>query len=263
MIHQEQNGVPYYTFEALADHEEIVHAIFTRLGGVSRPPFVDLNVGRLVGDDLAAVETNHRLIYETLGLSSRRVVTARQVHGDRVAVVSADDGGRVVPATDALITNTGGVNLMLRYADCLPIFLYDPETRAVGLGHAGWRGTAAGVARRMVSTMVKDFGSNPSRIIAGLGPAIGPCCYQVGPEVVQTVKPTLEDWERALHHLGGDDFSLDLREANRQQLMQTGVRGVEISDMCTACHTDEFFSHRAERGATGRFAAVMGIRESR
>lgn len=263
MIRQEQNGVPYYTFEALAGHEGIVHAVFTRLGGVSRPPFVELNVGHLVGDDLAAVETNHRLIYQTLGLSNRQVVTARQIHGDRVAIVSADDCGTVVPATDALITDTGGVNLMLRYADCLPIFLYDPERRAVGLGHAGWRGTAAGVARRMVSTMVECLASNPSRIIAGLGPAIGPCCYQVGPEVVQMVKPALDDWERALHHLGGNDFYLDLREANRQHLMQTGVPGVEISDVCTACHTDEFFSHRAERGTTGRFAAVMGIRESR
>lgn len=263
MIHQEINGIRYYSFEALTPHEEIVNAVFTRLGGVSLPPFAELNVGHLVGDELAAVETNQRLIYQTLGLSSHEVVTARQVHGNNVAMVGPNDGGKVIPATDALITGTPGVNLMLRFADCLPIFLYDPETRAVGLGHAGWRGTAAKLAQRMTAMMVKGLGSDPTEIIAGLGPAIGPCCYQIGAEVAESLRATLEDWETALHHLEADSVYLDLWEANRQQLVEVGVREIQTSNVCTACHTSEFFSHRAESGTTGRFAAMIGIRSSR
>ena len=260
MIHQEVNGIRYYSFEALAHHEEIINAVFARLGGVSRFPFAELNVGRLTGDELAAVETNHRLIYQTLGLSSKQVVTARQVHGNGVAMVGPDEGGKVMPATDALITGAPGVNLMLRFADCLPIFLYDPERRAVGLGHAGWRGTAAKLAQRTAAMMVERLGSDPAKIIACLGPAIGPCCYQVGAEVAELLRASLEDCQGALHRLEGNAFCLNLWEANRQQLVEAGIQDIEISHICTACHTAEFFSHRAERGRTGRFAAVIGIR---
>jgi YfiH family protein len=263
MIYHEASGIPYYTFEALLDHNEIVHAVFTRHGGVSRLPFAELNVGHLVGDDPDAVEANHRLIHETLGLCAGQFVTARQVHSCRVAVVDAGHTGKVLPATDALVTGFSGVSLMLRFADCLPILLYDPESRATGLGHAGWRGTARGLARRMVSAMVEYLGINPAETIACLGPAIGPCCYEVGPEVVQFVKGSLERWDGSLLPRADDRFALDLWEANRQQLLEAGIRQIEASRMCTACHTDEFYSHRAERGATGRFAAVMGIRETK
>jgi YfiH family protein len=263
MILHEASGIPYYSFAALLYHSEIMHAVFTRRGGVSRSPFAELNVGHLVGDDPDAVEANHRLIYETLGLCADQFVTAAQVHSSRVAVVDASHIGKVLPETDALVTGISGVNLMLRFADCLPILLYDPESGATGLGHAGWRGTARGLARRMVSAMVQYLRINPAETIACLGPAIGPCCYEVGPEVVQFVKGSLESWDGSLLPRADDRFALDLCEANRQQLLEAGIRQIEASRMCTACHTDEFYSHRAERGATGRFAAVMGIRESK
>jgi YfiH family protein len=261
MIHHEVNGIPYYSFETLADYGQIISAVFTRLGGVSHPPFAELNVGHLVGDELAAVEANHRLIYQTLGLSNEEMVTAHQVHGNGAALVGPGDGGKVIPSTDALVTGTPGVNLILRFADCLPIFLYDPERQAIGLGHAGWRGTAAKLARQIATMMIEGLGSDPRKIIAGLGPAIGPCCYQIGAEVVEFLQGSLEDWERAVHHSEGNTFYLNLWEANRQQLVKAGIREIEASQICTACHTDEFFSHRAEKGKTGRFAAVIGIRE--
>lgn len=261
MIYHEATGVPYYSFQCLAEHTEIVHAVFTRLGGFSKSPFAGLNVGRLVGDDLDAVGANHRAIYETLGLCGEQVVTARQVHGTQVAVVDADHVGKVLPATDALVTGASGVTLMLRFADCLPILLHDQKRRAIGLGHAGWRGTAGGIARRMVSVMVECLGAEPAETIACLGPAIGPCCYEVGPDVAQLVKLSLSDCEGAFIPVRENRLCLDLWEANRQQLLQAGIREIETSRLCTACHTDQFFSHRAEGGTTGRFAAVMGIRE--
>jgi len=262
MMRHAVNGIPYYSFEALSACGEVINAIFTRLGGLSGPPFAELNVGRLVGDDAAAVEANHRLIYATLNISGKQVVTARQVHGNNVAIVSAADGDTVVPETDGLITSTCGLSLMLRFADCLPIFLYDPQNRAIGLAHAGWRGTAARIAERMVSAMVEVVGSEPSKMIAGLGPAVGPCCYEVGPDVADLLRPSLKDWQAAVLPAAKDAYHVDLWEANRQQLMQVGLTNVEVSHLCTACHTDEFFSHRAEKESSGRFAAVMGIRKA-
>lgn len=262
MIRSKADGVPYYSFEALAGHRELVHAVFTRLGGVSAPPYRALNVGHSVGDDPRDVEANHRLVYETLGLSSADVVTAKQVHSNRVAVVDTKDAGRVLPETDALITAVPGVFLLLRFADCLPVFLYDPERQVVGIGHAGWRGTAATLAQQLVRVMAESFGSDPAQLVASLGPAIGPCCYRVGEEVVGAIAPTLQDRQKAIQHWGDGAFSLDLWEANRQHLLSQGVRSVETSHICTSCHAGEFFSHRAHRGTTGRFAAIIGMRKA-
>lgn len=260
MIRHEAGDVPYYTFPAFARHPEIAHGVFTRLGGASRSPYRSLNVGHSVGDDPRAVEENHRLVQEALHVRGTEVVTARQVHSNHVACVTASDRGRVMPGTDALIADDPGVTLLLRFADCLPIFLYDPQRGVIGLGHAGWRGTAAMIAFRMVSTMMDLYGSDPTSVIAALGPAIGPCCYRVGDEVVEAVSNSLSDWQGAIRPCGNGHFSLDLWEANRQQLMDCGIREVVTGRLCTACHANEFFSHRAEGGNTGRFAALLGIR---
>jgi len=260
MIRHEAGGVPYYTFAAFAGHSEIAHAVFTRVGGVSHDPYRSLNVGHSVGDDPRAVEENNRLVAEALRVRQTDVVTARQVHSNRVACVTAGDKGRVLLDTDALITGDPGVTLLLRFADCLPIFIYDAQRGVIGLGHAGWRGTAARIACQMVSTMADFYGSDPAGVIAALGPAIGPCCYMVGDEVIGAICNSLPDWRSAIRPRGNGHFSLDLWEANRRQLMDSGIRKVEIGRLCTACHADEFFSYRAEGGHTGRFAALVGIR---
>jgi len=261
MIRSEAKGIPYYSFGALAEHEQIVHAVFTRLGGVSAPPYRALNVGHSVGDEPVAVGANHDIIYRALGLSRAEVVAACQVHSNHTAIVDERDVGQVIPQTDALITGVPGVHLFLRFADCLPIFLFDPERQVVALGHAGWRGTAAAIASQMVQAMRDSFDTDPEHLIASLGPAIGPCCYQVGEEVARAIEPTIQDQQAAIRHLGDSCFSLDLWEANRQQLLRRGVSNVEVGRICTACHADEFFSHRADRGVTGRFAALLGLRK--
>ncbi|MFQ6001131.1 MAG: polyphenol oxidase family protein, partial [Anaerolineae bacterium] len=189
MIRHHKGGVVYYTFPHLG--WGVQHAIFTRLGGLSRSPFDGLNVGHLVGDEDKAVEANHRVIYETLNLGAGEVVTAYQVHSHSVAVVGPKDKGRIVPATDGLVTETPGLALMLRFADCLPILLYDPQMGVIGLGHAGWRGTVGLLAQRLAETMREEFGCHLSQVRAGLGPAIGPCCYSVGEEVREAVQAVL------------------------------------------------------------------------
>jgi YfiH family protein len=159
-----------------------------------------------------------------------------------------------------LITDAPGVALMLRFADCLPVLLYDPVRRAIGLAHAGWRGTVAGIAAKAISAMTEAYGSRPGDIIADLGPCIGPCCYQVGTDVIELVKANFNPWQELLHPQGDGSLHFDLREANRRQLAELGVEEIEMIQLCTACRTDEFFSYRAEGGHTGCFAVVLGKR---
>jgi YfiH family protein len=147
------------------------------------------------------------------------------------------------------------VALLLRFADCQPILLYDPSTHALGMIHAGWRGVAQAIARRAVEKMQEAYGSRPQDLIAGLGPAIGPCCYHVGQNVASAMSYALPDWHQAVVQ-EEDSWRLDLSAANAQHLGAAGVRTIEQAQLCTSCHSDTFFSHRADRGRTGRFAVV-------
>ncbi len=254
MLRFSANGLVYYSLPSFRD---ITCAFFTRLGGVSRPPFDSLNVGHTVGDDLSAVEENHRRIFETLGISRSQIVTARQVHGLEVAVVDEKHRGKIIPNTDGLVTSTSGLFLMLRFADCVPVVLYDPVRRAVGLLHAGWKGSIMGIAFRAIELMREAFGSEPEEILAGIGPSIGPCCYEVGEDVAELARDFWPD--PPLIRTPQGKMHLDLWELNRRWLMRAGVKAVELAGLCTYCRSDEFFSHRASGGLTGRFAAVVGL----
>jgi YfiH family protein len=259
---QDANGLVTYYFESPAV-DGVIHTVFTRLGGVSRGPFATLNVGNGVGDDEAAVAENHARIYAHMDLTADRVASAHQVHGNRVAVVAASDAGRVIPGTDGLVTHVPGVGLLLRFADCQPILLYDPTHHALGLIHAGWRGIALGIARRAVEVMQDAFGSQPGELIAGLGPAIGPCCYIVGQNVAAAMGYALPNWRRVMKPQDEARWHFDLPAANAQQLAAAGVRELEQANLCTACHSHEFFSHRADNGQTGRFAVMAYLKPRR
>lgn len=259
MIRHEAHGLVYYTFPSL-EGEGIAHAVLTRKGGKSQPPYGGLNVGHRVGDNPQVVEANHRLILEHLGLKPQNLVTAHQVHGSAVAIIGHKHGGSIIPATDGLVTAQSGILLMLRFADCVPIFLYDPRHHTLALGHAGWRGIAAGLARSMVQAMSREMGSDPREIIAALGPAAGACCYTVGEEVIDSIKLSVPHWEKAVDRRNGA-FYLDMWHSISLQLGGSGVSSIEISSICTAMNTEEFFSHRGEKGRTGRFACLAWLRE--
>lgn len=256
----EKDGLTWYTLASYADLP-VVHGAFTRLGGVSLPPFASLNVGGHVGDDPAAVAANHAAIYAALGADPGRVVSARQVHGDRVALVGVSDGGCTLDATDALITDAPGVLLVLRFADCVPVWLYDPRHHAIGLTHAGWQGTVQGIVAKTVRAMGAAFGSQPEELLAGLGPAIGPCCFEVGLDVIEPLCAAMPGAEALLSDRRPDAAHLNLWEANAVQLRGEGVTRIEVTDRCTSCRVDAFFSHRREGGRTGRFAVVAGLKE--
>ena len=258
MLRVSKNGLVYYQFETwerFGKRGELQHGVFTRLGGISAPPFATLNTGHTVGDDPAAVAENHRRICSTLGTDAASIASGSQVHGVGVAVIGPQDRGCVQPSTDVLVTNQPNIPLMQRFADCTPLLLYDPVRRALGLAHAGWRGTVQGVAIEAVRAMGRAFGCRPADIVAGLGPSIGPCCYEIG-QVAGQIRKAFPNGDRWLVVQRNGAVHLDLWSANLQQLQAMGVRQVEVADICTACHTKEFFSHRAERGHTGRFGVM-------
>ena len=253
----------YYRFDNLLSCAGLAHGLFTRLGGYSQAPWASLNTGGTVGDDSRAVDANHALVCQAIGFRIEDIACPHQVHSAAVGIVDERDKGRVRPQTDALVTATPGVLLMLRFADCVPILFCDPLRRVAGLAHAGWRGTVAGVARATVQAMESTFGCHPSDILAGIGPAIGPCCYAVGEDVVQAVHQAFPDASRLLRSQANGRWHLDLWAANRDQLTRAGVRQVEVAGVCTACHTEEWFSYRAERGKTGRWGALIGLRDAK
>ncbi len=255
MLRIADNGLVYYQFESLARFGEVRHGVFTRLGGVSVPPFATLNTGHTVGDEPGAVAENHRRMCHMLGVEMASIASGGQVHGTGVALIRPQDRGRVQPNTDILLTDQPGIPLMQRFADCVPLVLYDPVCRVLGLAHAGWRGTVHGVALEAARAMVQAFGSRPADIVAGVGPSIGPCCYEIGSEVAARIRSNFRQGEW-LYPRPDSAIHLDLWMANRQQLERAGVRQVEVAGVCTACHTEEFFSHRAERGVTGRFGVI-------
>jgi hypothetical protein len=255
MIRKVNNGVTWYQFEDL-DGQDVPHAFLTRLGGTSAPPFDTLNLGHTVEDDLAAVEGNHDRAFAALGLRREQVVSPYQVHGTHVRLVSQAHTGTTQPATDGLLTTTSGVALLLRFADCVPILMFDAKHRAVALVHSGWKGTAGNIAAAAVEAFIHHAGSQPGDLWAGVGPAIGPCCYEVGQEMEKTIAQVTPEGTEVLQRRSGKLY-LDLPSLVRAQLAEAGVKQIVMSGICTACHTEEWFSHRAENGRTGRFGALV------
>ena len=257
MVYHE-SSTPFYTFASLDRFPGLLHAVSTRRGGVSKGYLASLNLGHSVGDDLESVEENLRRLAATLGVRREDFVSPHQVHGRRIVRVGLGDRGAIIPNADGLITDEPNVPLLLRFADCTPVLVYDPAHRAIGLGHAGWKGTVSMLARALVAAMEREFGSNPAEMAGAVGPAIGPCCYQVGPEVVAVVEENLGP-EFLSRRTADGHANFDLWEANRCQLLDAGLRSVEVAGICTSCHRDMFFSHRGDGGHTGRFGVVMMV----
>jgi polyphenol oxidase len=254
-----QDDLHYFHFEGLPENGVARHAIYSRLGGVSAAPFDSLNLSMSVPDERERVYANRRRAFGRYGRDTGTVVHAHLVHGADVARVTQADNGTWVKHVDGLITDEPGCVLTMNFADCAPILIFDPRRRAIGLGHAGWRGTVADLPGAMVRAMVEHFDSRPADLVAAVGPCIGPCCYEVGEEVINAVRSSFFEPERLLQQNGGPRPHFDLPEANRRNLVAAGVTNVELSGYCTACRTDLFFSHRAEKGRTGRFGAVLAL----
>ena len=243
-------------------------AVFsTRLGGVSRSPWDQMNVGYQTGDSPVDVTENRRRLFRALDLDVEHLVTAGQVHGDAVGVATASGHQ---PDTDGLVTLSRSLILAVFCADCVPIWLLDPKTPAAAVVHAGWRGTLAGVAGRAVEVMRRKLGCRPGDLLAAIGPSIGPCCYEVGPEVSEPARARLGPGVLAVP-LPGGKARLDLWEANRQSLIRAGLDPlrVDVSGLCTFCRGELFHSYRRETVRSpaspraGRMVALVKLPERR
>lgn len=255
----EQDGLIFYQFE-MWSNSPLKHGIFTRRGGVSAAPWDSLNLGGTVGDDVKAVAENHRRMYQALDLNPEKVCTVWQVHGaDTVIATVPTPHRKWLNRADGMVTDQHQLPLAMRYADCVPILFFDPTKKVIGIAHAGWRGTLNGAQISVVETMIHAFGCHPSDIQAGIGPSIGPDHYQVGEEVVAEVRQVFGSTEGIIKRAADGSAYFNLWEANRRILSNVGIEQIEIAGICTATHLDEFFSHRAERGQTGRFGAVIAL----
>jgi YfiH family protein len=220
-----------------------------RLGGVSPPPYATLNVSLAVGDVPAAVIENRRRAVAPAAF--RRPVFARLVHG--VDAVLVEGTGQHLPAADLLFTRDPSVVLAMTFADCVPLYWHSPGAGLVGIGHAGWRGTVRNLAGVAVD-FLRGEGAAPDDVYLAVGPAIGPCCYQVDEPVARAVRQLGLDADETLIPDGSGHWRLDLPGLNRLLAVRAGVPDAHISlcGLCTACHPDWFFSHRREGGHTGR-----------
>ncbi|MDQ8738935.1 peptidoglycan editing factor PgeF [Paenibacillus sp. LHD-38] len=248
-----------------------------RNGGTSGAPWASLNMGLHVGDQDQAVIDNRRRLTDAIGWDFEAWTCAEQVHGNLVHQVTAADKGRgketlddVLKDCDAIMTDVPGVLLASFYADCVPLYFFDPEHEVIALAHAGWKGTVQQIAVKTVQAMARAYGSDPNEIMAAIGPSIGSCCYEVDGPVINQVQQLLSELgiageaaDRMLKQGGNGKANLDLKEINRQIMIKAGILPIriELTQWCTGCRRDLFFSHRKEGGLTGRMASWIGIRE--
>jgi YfiH family protein len=261
MPFRSKEGIRYYQFEHLGD--DVTQAVFTRRGGLSPDPWAALNLGGTVGDDPERVLKNRQHALSVMGCDPESVYDVWQVHGVNVAIAKAPRP-REMPhlQADVILTDAPGITLMMRFADCVPVLLHDPIRKVIGMVHAGWMGTVRGAARVAVEAMQANYGSNPDKIRAAIGPSIGPDHYEVGLDVAGQVRQAFGQSSSGLLINKAGSIHFDLWAANRLILEQAGVRQIELACLCTACNTDDWYSHRAEHGRTGRFGAIIALNTS-
>ena len=269
---------------ALAKIPWLIHGLSSRPGGVSELGGEKvLNLGFAEWDARENVLENRRRFQSVLHAESLTLCGLSQIHSDVVQLFNAPPSASC--RGDASTTNRPGLLLAVQTADCVPILLADPKNRAVAAVHAGWRGTLQRIVAKAIGKMQMQFGTKPAHLLAAIGPSIGGCCYEVGTEVASEFRsqfPNASEWFDELrtgdepnplqwlnmkppgHQPPPQNVLLDLRKANRAQLLDAGLRAqnIVVSDLCTACRRDLLFSHRKEAGTTGRLMSVIGIKGS-
>ncbi|MBW2631436.1 MAG: peptidoglycan editing factor PgeF [Deltaproteobacteria bacterium] len=252
-----RGSVRYLECLALGGCDFITHAFCTRWGGTSEEKLANLNFGTRSGDTEEHLLKNRELLCSAFDIPEQNLVTVNQVHGDRLLIVDEKTqdwrhGGKL--EYDGIISAMPGVPISIKTADCVPVFLADCTRRVIGAVHAGWRGTSLGIVARAVDAFMKEFASTPADILAVIGPAIGPCCYEVDESVFHHFDNKRD--KEAFFTRGKKEgkWMLDLPAANRSRLLDAGVPPENIfsADICTSCNRDTFFSHRGEHGGTGR-----------
>ena len=265
----EAASVPYYSFPSFEQIPFVRHGFSTRLGGVSQGVYASMNLSFTRGDDREAVLENFKRFCTAIGTDVEDVVISAQEHHTVVLSVTKDDCGRGVTRergytdVDGLMTNEAGVVLCTQYADCVPLLFVDPVRRVVATSHSGWKGTVAQIGAVTVKRMGEVYGCDPKDILCGIAPSIGPCCFEVDTPVYDEFAKLPFADDKLLRDDGNGKYHIDLWETNRRILLSAGIlpEHITVTDLCTKCHPDVFWSHRVTGGERGSLAAFISIAE--
>ncbi len=269
---KENAGVTYITFPKLEQyHNKMLHGFSTRLGGVSKEHLGSMNLSFTRGDDVEAVMENHRRFAKALGYDESKLVFSNQVHLTNFHKVTKEDCGKGITREsdileiDGLVTNEPGIPLITFYADCVPLFFYDPIKQVIAMAHSGWKGTVERIGAKMVSYMEAEYGSKPEDIICAIAPSICHKCYEVSEDVALRFLDVFGDGygEDLLYKKENGKYQLNLHKACEITLLEAGITSehLDITDICTCCNSEFLFSHRASNGMRGNLAGVMMLKE--
>ncbi len=261
-----ENGAVYYSFPHMDAYPFIRNGFSTRLGGVSEGIYASMNLSYTRGDEKAAVDENFVRICAAMGVSAADAVLSAQEHHTTLKNVTAADRGIGLSRpplvdVDGLLTDEPQVVLCTQYADCVPLLFADPVRHVVATSHAGWRGTVAEIGRLTVERMQSDYGCDPRDILAGIAPSIGPCCFEVDAPVAEAFEALSVTDGDCCREVGDGKFFVDLWETNRRILLSAGVKAenITVTDLCTRCHPQLFWSHRFSGAARGSLAAFIAL----
>lgn len=249
------NGVKFMTVQSFEDTALVRHGFSTRIGGVSTGEAATLNLGFHRKDTVGNVNENFRLLCNAIELDKNSIVMTEQVHGDNVYIVGKGDAGCKIAETDGLITNERGIVLCTFHADCIPLFFLDPVKKAIGLAHSGWRGTRLNIGGKVVQKMKSQYNCDPKDILVAIGPSIGLCHFEVDHDVADLFdKKYIQMYEKP---------HIDLRRLCRDNLIVEGISpdNITVTDICTYCKNDLFYSYRGDDMKTGSMVAVMQLME--
>lgn len=264
----EHNQVSYLTFP-IFEKLGLKHGFSSKLGGVSKGDCASMNLSFTRGDREEDVRENHQLFAKAIGYKVEQLVLSDQIHETVIRKVDRKDCGKGVlfesdlKGVDGLITNDPEVVLMTFFADCVPLFFYDPVTKSIGSSHSGWRGTVKRIGEKTIQAMKQNFGAKPENLYAVVGPSICQTCYEVSKDVADAFKEEFDSsyWDELLIEKPQDKFQLDLWRANEIVLLEAGIlpEHIQVSKLCTCCHSDVLFSHRATKGKRGNLAGVISL----
>ncbi len=267
----DKGNLKYITFPKLSATGIVRHIFSTRHGGVSTGDCAKMNLSFNHSDSRETVLENYNILCGAVGIDVSHLVLSHQTHTNNVKTVTANDCGTGITKpsftdVDGLITNQSGVALVTQFADCTPLLFCDPVKKVIASSHSGWRGTVKLIGKVTVEKMINDFGCNPEDIIAGIGPCIGQCCYEVDDPVYnEFIKIPFLNLDNIITPKSNGKYMLNMVEANRQILINSGIKpeNIDVSDICTCCNASDLHSHRATGGKRGNLAAIIELKQTR
>ncbi len=264
MTFKENNNVKYCVFDKFMETGLVSMGFSTKFGGVSTGVCESMNLTYNTSDSLENVAKNFELYLDAIGANKNSVIMSeKQIHGKEVFCVTENfTGTKFIKGVDGFVTNLRNITLITNHADCVPLYFLDPVKKVIGLSHSGWRGTVLGIGKETVFKMVNNFGSNPNDILAGIGPSIGKCCFETDSDVPDLFKENYSFCDNFIFEKENGKYFVDIKGINKEILKSAGIpeKNILVSDICTMCSSDIFFSHRKMKQQRGTMAAAIMLK---